>query len=231
MSGQKMNPKRLVLVFVPFACVLFYALFAARMHRGIPHATTEGGQLSIATLVPEEEIVVQRLFSHRNTVAREYRIATSGTDKQVTVFSLSATHDGDRWQLQPEKLLAIHRLTNAEAEGLDETIAYFRKHREEDSSAERHYRLSYFRSGRKIGEEFFIGFSLPSELTYLWQQGYKNDPAYKHDYLKLADQYGVTREQIDKMVAFEMLEGERPNKAPEPTPTAVTPRAIKRNTK
>jgi hypothetical protein len=225
------NPKRLVLVLAPFACVLFYVLFAKMMHRDIPHATTEGVQLSIATLVPEEEVVVQRLFSHRKTVAREYRIATSGTVKQATVFSLSATHDGDRWELQPEKVMAIHRLTSAEAEGLDETMAYFRKHREEDSSAERHYRLSYFRSGRKIGEEFFIGFSLPSDLTYLWQQGSRNDPAYRHDYLKLADQYGVTHEQIDKMVAFEMLEGERPNKAPEPTPGSVTPRATERVSK
>lgn len=222
-----MKPKRLVLIFAPFACILFYALLVRITTQEIPRATTEGAQLKIASLSGGEEVVVQRLFAHRNVVAREYRIIASGATKQVSVFSLSDAWEDGRLKLTLDQVLAVRDLTVSEAEGLDQTVAFFRDRREEYSSAERHYRLSYFRFGKKIGEEFFIGFSLPSDLAYLRREG----SASAQSYTELAERHDVTRDLIEKMVPFEELEPQTPNKAPEPTPVVVTPRAIERDSK
>ena len=220
-----MRPKRLILLFDPFACILLYALFVRTIDPQLPRATAEGAHLKIAALADGEEVIAQKVFSHRDVVAREYRIVGGGDSKEVTVFSLSATWQDGRLSLRPEKVLAMRPLSRTEAEGLDALVAVFRSSREEYGSGELTYRLSYFREGRKIGEEFFVGYFLSSRLTYFSQAGYKGDSMYDADYTKLAEQYGLTLEQVQRMVTFEMLEAE-PNKAPEPTSGSVTPRAI-----
>jgi hypothetical protein len=216
--------KRLTPIAAGFTCVLLVLAFVFILAGDVEHARSEGERLSIRDLRPNEEVVFSILVAHRTAHAREYRIRSEGGRRTVTIFDTTP-----EWAREVhgagEPVLFMRELSTAEIEGLEETIAYCREIREEESSATRQMRLRYLRDGKQIGEEFYIGFSLPSQLAYYDRQGMRGDSDYIYDYARLAKQYGISLQRIHRMISFEMLEKNEPNQAPEPTSTAVTPRA------
>lgn len=206
-----MKAKRIVPLAAAFTCVLFVLAFVFIITSDVRHPWSEGQRLSIQELGPDEEIIVSTLFAHHSAQGREYSIRSVGTRRTVAIFDTRPELSG-----QDEKkggvLLFSRDLSDAEIRGLDEVIAYCREVREEMSSAEQHIHLRYFRDRKAIGEEFYIGLSLPSRLSYLVQGKMTGEPASASDYEILADQFGVSVQRLHRMIPFEMLEKEEPNR-------------------
>jgi len=219
-----MKAKRLVLIAAAFTCILFVLAYQFIFTADLEHARERGERLSIATLLANEEIVVSTLFAHRSARGREYRIQRKDGKLTVAIFDTTPAWARDDGQEGPT-LLFVRSLSEAEVDGLGETIAYCREVREEFSSATKHMHLQYFRAGKEIGEEFYIGFTLPLQLAYFAREGMRGNPDFARDYDHLAFQVGVSRQRLDRMISFEMLETEEPNQALQPTPMLVTPRA------
>lgn len=215
-----MKPSRLLLILGPFLCVLLCSLYIASLRVDIPHAWTSGDRLMFAQLAPNETVVVSKFFSHGETFGREYRFRRIGQRTEVTAFDADITWEGSEAKLAPARVLATHDLTKQEAKGLDETVAYFREVREEHSSAQKHFRLAYFRDGTKIGEEFYVGFSLPGDLAFLAQEAAAGRTDLALDSARLAREYGVTEERMSRMLPFEMLEKEEMPPTFQPTDPA-----------
>lgn len=196
----------MVLIVAPFTCVLFVIFFLGAIYQDVPRPFSKGESIAIASLAPNEEIVVSKLFSDRNTKARDYHLRRRGAETEISIFEDSVAWPYANPELTPAKLLTERVLTLAEAKGLDATVAFFREVREEESSARRHYRLTYFRDGKKIGEEFYIGFSLSDRLAYDQREGTRGSADYDLDLQRLAEDYRFPVNRIRQMVAFEMLE-------------------------
>ena len=201
-----MKFRRLIFIFAPFVCLGFCFLFVSVFTKDIPRAHAQGERLKISTLAPNEEIVVSKFFGHRTVTEREYRIGKDGDPRRVTVFDLSPAPGTESQTSRKLQALAVRSLTQAEAEGLDETVAYFRRRGEEHSSATRQYRLLYFRDGKKIGEEFFVGFSLPDALINGGWTSHASDTEFQME-------YGASRTEVGRMIMFETLEKEPPDKS------------------
>jgi hypothetical protein len=194
-----MKAKRLIPIIAAFTCVLFVLAFQFVFTADAEHAHSSGERLSISGLRQNEEVVVSLLFDSRRTVA---------------IFDTTPSWPGED-EKENGTALFLCDLSKAEIEGLDETIAYCRDVREEYSSATSRMGLRYFRDGKLIGEEFYMGFSLPSQLAWYDQRGMRGNPDYVHDYEQLAVQYGVTMERLYRMIPFEMLEKEESNHPPQ----------------
>ena len=220
-----MKTRSTLIYYGPILCVLFAFTAIYILIRDVPRATSSGEHLRLSRLAPSEQVVIEKYFSHgRDLRLRVYLLGIDGEPNRFDAFDASGEWKGGLLYATPQKLLASRKLSERELMGLETMLAYFRAVREEDSSATRGTRISYLRAGSKIGEEFFVGFSLPDQLAYYDRQGYRGDPAYDSDYTRLAEGHGISRAGLDSMVTPEMLE-KAPNKAPEPTPGAVTPRA------
>ncbi len=205
-----MKARRLIPIAAAFTCALFILAFQFLFTADVEHARAEGDRLSVFGLRSNEEIVVATLFAHRRAQGREYRIRREGDQLTTVIFDTTPS-----WSRGDGKggatLLLMRGLSNAEAEGLDETIAFCREVREEISSATQHIQLRYFRDGKQIGEEFYLGFSLLSQLAWYDHQGMRGDPDYADDYNRLSTQHGMSLERLLRMVPFETLEKEGPN--------------------
>lgn len=206
-----MKMTRIVSTAAILCSVLLIHLLASDGER----ARSSGESLSIAALDTKEEIVVETLFSHRGATGRKYQIRRVGDTLTVAISDTTP-----KWAREDEMegpiMLLTRPLSPAEAEGLDETIGYCRRVREELSSATKSMHLRYFRNGKQIGEELYIGFSLPSLLAYYESKGMRTDPGYEYDYQKLSAEYGVSLERIYRMVPFETLERKKTAESSEP---------------
>jgi hypothetical protein len=211
-----MKLKRVLPIVAAFACVLLVLALRFVFTDEMERASAKGEILSIRELRSNEELIVSTLFSHRTARGREYRIQSEGERRSVTIFDTTpewSREDGSA----SGAVLVMRDLSRAEIEGLEEIFAYFREVREEPSSAISHVRLRHLRDGRQVGQEFYIGFSLTSRLSYYDQEGMRGNPDYAHDYARLAREHHITPARLLRMVPLEALE-RRPNKAPEPTP-------------
>jgi len=203
-----------------FAFIAIYLLI-----RDVPRATSSGEHLRLSRLAPSELVVIEKYFSHgQDSRVRMYVLGAEREPSRFDAFEASGEWKGGLLYATPQKLIASRKLSVRELSGLEATLAFYRTVREEDSSATVRIRFSYLRDGRRVGEEFFVGFWLTDQLSYLNRQENRSDPVYDAEFVRRAEGYGVTRAELDRMVTLEMLEKE-PNKAPEPTPGAVTPRA------
>lgn len=212
-----MPSKRLTPILAGFTGVLLAAAIAFILTDGVDRARAEGERLSIRRLRLNEEIIVSTLFSHRATRGREYRLRAQNGKVVVRIFDTTPEWSRDDPGGHGAVLFA-RELSNAEIDGLEEMVAYFRQTREQSSSATQHVRLQHFRDGRRIGEEFYIGFSLSSQLSHYDREGLRGDPRYAHDYDRLAREHGITPARLARMISFEMLEKETPNPALAPIP-------------
>ena len=209
-----MKARHLIAPFAALTCILFVLVFSFVVTADVDHARSSGDRLSISELRQNEEVVVSLLFAHRTARGREYRIRSEDSRKTVAIFDTTPTWSRDGGK-NGGAVLIVRDLSKTEIEGLDETLSYCREVREEQSSATRHMNVRYFREGKPIGDEFLIGFSLPSQLAWYDRQGMRGDPDYSHDYEQLAVQFGVSLERIHRMIPFEMLEKEEPNQPPQ----------------
>lgn len=197
-------------------------MFHFYMTIGTENPYTKGFRLSITALQPNEEIVVSTLFSHRSSTGREYRIRNVDGRRTIDIFY--TTPSWSRAEGTPDIALVSRRnLSDVEIAGLEETMAYYREAREEMSSATKHVRLKYFRNGKLIGDEFFIGFSLTSDLASYDRAGMRGDPDYAYDYAKLAVTAGISEQRVHRMIPFETLEFENSTLSPEPSSDSNTP--------
>lgn len=196
-----MKAKRLLLILGPFVCVVLVLVAFHALTGDLPRARTSGEKLNVATLAADEEITVNIIFSHRTTKAHEYQLRRTNGDLVVAVFYLDVTWRDGAMVKRPDQSLGTHTLSPKEARGLDAMIAYFRARREEHSSAFRETAILHRRGGKVIGEESYVGFSLPGDLDYLDHETAKTT----HDYDRLADRHGLTRAELDRLVPFERL--------------------------
>jgi hypothetical protein len=220
--------KRLVSIFSAFACVLFCWAAIKWLTPERALYRSEGEHLELAKLQRGEEVTVVK-YRHRHRQlpeARLFQFALKSNSRTVDVFEASASFSNETLYATPEKLLLSRILTDQQSEGLDILFSASRKSQDYDVGHETlRYRVTYFREERKIGEEYFVAPGLPGQLEHLDSQARRDDPDYDLDYARLAAAYGLDRSSLIRVVTLEMLESE-PNKAPEPTPGAVMPRAI-----
>jgi hypothetical protein len=200
-----MNAKRLTLILAPMLCIVLAPIILWRLGGGIPQSRTSGTLLSISTLADDEEVAVSYVFSHRNDFARQYYVRRSSGLLTLAIFSGAITWRDEGASIKPDQLLATVDLSPTEAQGLDALLAYFRREREEHSSAYKRYHIVHLRSGKTIGEEHFVGFSLPGKIDYLESNHSRTDPAYSSDLDRLAADHGLTRADLDRIVPFERL--------------------------
>ncbi|MEZ5415018.1 MAG: hypothetical protein R3F03_12000 [Opitutaceae bacterium] len=207
-----MKAKHSIPILASATCILIFIAvrFTFTNDINIEHAHEQGTRLSVTHLLPDEEIVVSTLFEHRSAHGREYRIRRIDHQLIVTIFDTTPAWSRDDKEGNT-KLLFIRPLSKPEIDGLSETIAYYREIREETSSARRHTKIRYFKAGKEIGYEFYLGFSLPEQLTWYDSKGMRNNPNFSNDYYRLATEYGVPPERVLKMISFGMLEKEYPN--------------------
>jgi hypothetical protein len=191
-----MKAKRLIPITATFTCVLFILAFQFIFTADVEHAQERGERLSITNLRADEKIIVSTLFEHRMARGREYLIRRVDEKLTIAIFDTTPAWSRDDGKEGPI-LLLVRDLSNAEVEGLGETIAYCRETREEISSATKHMRIRSIRSGKEIGEEFYIGFTLPSQLAWFDRQGMRGNPDFSHDYDRLASEFGGKRPAVD----------------------------------
>jgi hypothetical protein len=199
-------------------------------------ATASGERLNVTSLVPGEEIVVRHYYGGDRSLPRAHEFRIGGAQpRQFVARSLKVdasccprTRRVDRKVVsrllacEIDRPLTTRVLNDREAQGLDATISYFRRVREEKSSAADYYTLSYLRSGELIGEEVFVGFFVASQLNYLAIAGLQAESDYD-PHAALAARWDIERKELDRMITFEMLEKAVPNQPPEATPDQRPP--------
>jgi len=194
--------RHLTAILAAGTCIVFCLLFLGLMYWDVPHASAWGENLNLAALAANEQVVVRHVTGGRGeSLVFEFRIGGKGDPRGIVVAR----------QLEPWadesvlEVLAMAELTDRQATGLESMVEYFRARREERTLHLDLYRLEYFRDGIKIGEEHFVGFSLASDLTYLRRFGPRGDWDSEYELGRLARQYHVPREELDRMVTFDLI--------------------------
>jgi hypothetical protein len=99
-----------------------------------------------------------------------------------------------------------HEFTAKEAAGIDAIVAWFRTRREEQAIGASRYEIEYFRRNQPIGNEVFIGYWMPQELTYLRRDSGIAAEELRAHFDRLALQSSLTGAELDRMFPFEQLE-------------------------
>lgn len=221
-----MRAKRLIVLLGPLACMFFVFLFMRISYPDREQPYRTGEFFRFGALRPNQEIVVTRLYSHGKSVAREYRFRGD----QLMIFDTEVAWRDGRAVIHLKEVLVARTLSADESDGLNAAVEYFRERKREPSSSTREIRITYLRDGQEVGSEFYIGFSLTTRLADYAAQGFKGHPGYSPDYDELAKEHGISRARLDRIVPFEELEWDPPNKTPELTEGAAMPRADARRT-
>jgi len=179
-----------------------------------PAPTMDGVALPIAALQESERVLlVVQSYWREEKAARQYQIE-GGPFLRVGIKQLNPS------SLSAEKSAPIvsGRISREEAVGLDAYLLYLRRGFSGSHGSD-HVVVGYYRDGTKIGEERFT--DATGILRFIrWQNGGVSRPS-DISINNFPDE--VFREIITPRVIEERLKA--PNKTPEPTPGAVTPRA------